>query len=340
METELASARNHPEYQYLNTMRHIMENGVDDRAKHVPPGDQGIRCMLGFTHRYDLERDGFPAITTKDLYWKGVTQELKWFLNGDTNIKSLVDNGVNIWNGDAYRKYDRAAREGRADNLTRDEYVAAIKGDADFAAKWGDLGRVYGAQWRRWKTSDGREIDQLQKMVDNLRDPIARYRKNNIVTAWDPETLPDQGNNPDEMALPPCHMIFQADVDESNNLSLILTQRSADMFLGVPFNIASYALLTHVLAEASGLKASKFIHQLGNAHVYHSHFDAVKEQLERTPLPFPRLQLQPNLREIDDFRPEEAKLINYQHHGRIKAKMLAVGGIIDNPVALQERNPQ
>lgn len=326
--------RRHPEYQYLDLMKEILASD-DDRAMHIP-GNQGIRCVRAPQFRFNLQRDGFPAITTKDLYLKGVEGELLWFLKPDTNIKSLADQGINIWNPDAYRRYQRAARRGEAPDLSMDEFVTRVRQDPDFEP-WGDLGPIYGAQWRRWITPDGREIDQIQQLIDQLRDHVHRYRKSLVVSAWNPSFLP--GNAPtekEEMALPPCHVMFQADVDQKDRMSLIMYQRSADVFLGLPFNIASYGMLTHMLAQVSGLEAYELILDIGNAHLYHRHFDAVNVQLGREPFPFPRLRLNPDVKEIDDFKMGDVQLEDYKHHKRIKAEMVAVGGRIDNPVPLKK----
>ncbi len=326
----------HPEYQYLNLMQAIMETG-DDRAMHVPPGDQGIRCLVGATHRYSLEGGTIPVLTTKDLYWKGVKEELLWFIEGGTNIRPLVDKGVNIWVPDAYRRYKQAVRQGIATELTDEEYIARIKEGDGFAEKWGDLGPVYGSQWRHWQNPYGGEVDQLAWLIDQLRDPIARYRKSNVVSSWNASFLPGIPPSTNmEMILPPCHVSFQTDVTEDGRLSLIMEQRSADMFLGVPFNIASYALLTHMLAQVSRLKAYQFVHQMTNTHVYHGHFDAAREQITREPFPFPKVRLNPDIKEIDDFRSGDIELVDYQHHPRLKARMLAVGGTIYDPVELHQ----
>lgn len=325
---EIKLKGSHPEYQYLRLAKDIMTKSKDDRAMELPR-DQGIRCVQGVLHRYNLQKDGFPLLTTKDVAWKSVKRELLWFIKGDTNIKSLNEDGVRIWNDDAYRRYQRAVKRGEAPELDMNEFVEKVKSDPDFE-KWGDLGPVYGAQWRRWKTPDGREVDQLGQLIDQLRSPIYRYRKSLLVSGWNPSFLP--GNTlteAEEVALPACHVMFQADVDEKNRLTLAMYQRSADMFLGVPFNIASYALLTHMLAQVSGLEAYQLIHFMENAHIYHRHFDAFLHQLPREPMPFPKLRLNPDIKNIDDFTMDDIKIGGYQHHERIGAKMVAVGGRID-----------
>jgi thymidylate synthase len=340
---ETISSKKHPEYQYLDLMRSIIddpndEGQFDDRAVHLD-GDQGIRCTFGALHHYNLQKDGFPLLTTKQMPWKGVARELLWFLSGDTNIKTLVDQGVNIWVPDAYRRYQRAVNEDRAPVLSEEEYIARLKDDSEFS-KWGELGPVYGAQWRDWQTPWGGRVDQIAQLVNQLRDPIYRYRKSLIVDAWNPSNLP--GNAPtedEEMALPPCHYAFQVDVTESDQMSLLLNQRSADIFLGVPFNIASYALLTEMLAHVTGLKANYFVHQFGNAHVYHRHFEQAREQLSREPYPFPKIELNPAVKELNDFTIDDINIVDYRYHPRIRATMAAVGGRIDNP-QLKPQKPQ
>jgi thymidylate synthase len=258
--------------QYLDLMRHVRDHGArkDDRT------GTGTLSVFGHQMRFDLAR-GFPVLTTKKLHLRSIIHELLWFLKGDTNIKYLRDNGVTIW----------------------DEWA-----DAE-----GNLGPVYGAQWRSWPKRGGTTIDQIA-------DVIARIRKNPdsrrlIVTAWNPADV-------DKMALPPCHCLFQFYV-ANGKLSCQLYQRSADIFIGVPFNIASYALLTHMVAHVTGLKAGEFVHTLGDAHLYVNHLDQVNEQLARTPLPLPRLVIKRDVKEIDAFRYEDFEIAGYQSHPHIAA---------------------
>ena len=258
--------------QYLDLMRHVRDHGArkDDRT------GTGTLSVLGHQMRFDLAH-GFPVLTTKKLHLRSIIHELLWFLRGDTNIKYLKDHGVSIWD--------------------------------EWADKDGNLGPVYGAQWRSWPARDGSTIDQIA-------DVIARIRKNPdsrrlIVTAWNPADV-------DKMALPPCHCLFQFYV-ANGRLSCQLYQRSADIFIGVPFNIASYALLTYMVAHVTGLKAGEFVHTLGDAHLYINHLDQANEQLTRPPLPLPRLVIKRDVKTIDDFRYEDFEIIGYQSHPHIAA---------------------
>jgi len=258
--------------QYLDLLRHVLETGVDrgDRT------GTGTRSVFGYQMRFDLA-DGFPVTTTKKLHLKSIIHELLWFLAGDTNIKYLNDNGVTIW----------------------DEWA-----DAN-----GDLGPVYGAQWRSWPAPDGRQIDQIANLLQQLRiNPNSRRL---IVSAWNPAEV-------DEMALPPCHCLFQFYVSEGR-LSCQLYQRSADIFLGVPFNIASYALLTMMVAQVTGLKPGEFIHTLGDAHLYANHFEQAREQLMRSPKPLPTMWINPEVKDLFAFRFDDFRLENYQADPTIRA---------------------
>ena len=274
------------EQTYLDALRQIMDKGVDrdDRT------GTGTRALFGLQMRFNME-DGFPAVTTKKLAFKAVKSELLWFLEGSTDdnrLKELNGSERTIWTANAEADYWKPK-----------------------AAFPGDLGRVYAAQWRRWRKPDGTEVDQIADVIEQIKkDPNSRRL---IVTAWNPGEL-------DLMALPPCHMFFQFFVADGK-LSLLMHQRSCDMFLGVPFNIASYSLLLHMVARVTGLKAHEFVHSLGDAHIYKNHFEAVEEQLSRTPLPPPTLSLNPEVNTIDGFTMEDINLIGYESHASIKAPM-------------------
>ncbi len=257
---------------YLDLLGDVLKNGVtrDDRT------GTGTRSVFGRQMRFDLAT-GFPAVTTKKLYFKAVVHELIWFLQGDTNIEYLSKNKVRIWDA--------------------------------WADENGDLGPVYGAQWRRWQASDGRVIDQIATAVEQLR--TTPHSRRIIVSAWNVGAL-------DQMKLPPCHLLFQFYV-ANGRLSTQLYQRSGDLFLGVPFNIACYATLTHMIAQVTGLEVGDFVHTLGDAHIYNNHVDQVKLQLSRTPKPLARLELDPTITCIDDFRYEHVKLVDYQHEPGIRA---------------------
>lgn len=257
--------------QYLDLLKDIMENGVDKTDRT----GVGTRSVFGRQMRFDLEK-GFPLVTTKKVHLKSIIHELLWFIKGDTNVKYLQDNGVRIWN--------------------------------EWADENGNLGPVYGAQWRNWN-NDG--IDQLGDVIERIKKTPNDRRL--IVTAWNPSQI-------GQMKLPPCHMMFQFYV-ANGKLSCMLYQRSCDMFLGVPFNIASYALLTMMIAQVCGLKAGEFIHTLGDTHIYHNHFEQVREQLSHTPLPLPTMKINPNVKDINDFKYEDFELVGYESYGTIKAQV-------------------
>ena len=260
--------------QYLDLMRHVKDHGVR-KADRTGTGTQSV---FGYQMRFDLAR-GFPAVTTKKLHLKSIIHELLWFLRGDTNIRYLRDNGVTIW----------------------DEWA-----DAN-----GELGPVYGYQWRSWPTPDGGHVDQISDIVEQIKtNPDSRRL---IVSAWNVGDIP-------RMALPPCHAFFQFYVADGK-LSCQLYQRSADIFLGVPFNIASYALLTLMIAQVTGLQPGEFIHTLGDAHLYANHMEQVDTQLSRSPYPLPRLRLNPTIKDIFGFCYEDFELLDYQCHPGIKGKV-------------------
>ena len=257
---------------YLDLLQHVMDEGTDrsDRT------GTGTRAVFGHQMRFDLEK-GFPLLTTKKLHLRSIIHELLWFIKGDTNIAYLRDNGVTIWD--------------------------------EWADENGDLGPVYGKQWRRWQGADGLEIDQLSDLIEMIKtNPESRRL---ILSAWNPYDVPD-------MALPPCHCLFQFHV-ANGKLSCQLYQRSADIFLGVPFNIASYALLTHMIAHVCGLGVGDFVHSLGDAHIYHNHFEQVKTQLQRKPGPLPQLVMHNPPQRLEDFTFEMFEIINYEAAPNIKA---------------------
>ena len=265
--------KNHPEYQYLELLQDIMENGFEKKEFN---SGIGLKSVFGRQIRFDLS-EGFPLLTTKKVFLRGIIEELLWFISGDSNIKYLVDHNVHIWDDWAYKNYNKKREEERRVEMTQDQFIAKIADDAEFASRWGELGPVYGKQWRRWPGADGREIDQLAWAIMKTR----KYpdRKHVIVSAWNPEYVYEMAA-PDSpvMAIPPCHTMFNINVT-NNKLSVQLYQRSADMFLGVPFNIASYALLTMMLAQVCGYEVGEFVHTFGDAHIYSNHYDQVNEQL-------------------------------------------------------------
>ena len=260
--------------QYLNLMKHVMDNGTikTDRT------GTGTKSVFGYQMRFDLA-NGFPCITTKKLHLKSIIHELLWFLKGETNIKYLNENGVKIWD--------------------------------EWADENGDLGHVYGYQWRSWPTPDGKHIDQIQKVIEQLKETPNSRRI--IVSAWNVSEI-------ESMALPPCHTFFQFYVAD-NKLSCQLYQRSADIFLGVPFNIASYALLTMMMAQVCNLEVGEFVHTLGDAHIYSNHFDQTNLQLSREPKRLPKMIINKNVKNIFDFTFDDFDLTDYQSHPHIKGKV-------------------
>ncbi|RDI43071.1 thymidylate synthase [Falsibacillus pallidus] len=257
--------------QYLDLCRHVLENGTkkEDRT------GTGTLSTFGYQMRFDLN-EGFPLITTKKLHLKSIIHELLWFLKGDTNVRYLQENGVRIWN--------------------------------EWADENGELGPVYGRQWRSWSTGDGTTVDQITELIETIKNNPDSRRM--IVNAWNVGEI-------DKMALPPCHCLFQFYV-ANGKLSCQLYQRSADVFLGVPFNIASYALLTMMVAQVCGLEPGEFVHTFGDVHIYSNHIDQVKLQLERDPYPLPTMKINPEVQDIFGFRFEDFELTGYQSHPHIK----------------------
>ena len=350
--------------QYQKHLRRILT----DESSGYKPNRTGVDSISLFGHqnKYDLS-EGFPLITTKKIFTKSIVHELLWFLRGDTNIKYLVDNNVNIWNDNAFQNYlQKEQLDGNFEMYTplwnekRDEYISRIKEDGNFAEKHGDLGPVYGKQWRNWKTSDGESVDQITESIELLKNNPNSRR--NIVSAWNVEEIK-------KMALPPCHTFFQFSVQD-DRLDCQLYQRSADMFLGVPFNIASYALLTEIIAEQTGLKPGNFIHTFGDTHIYcgtdergkfykenfeslkgdirnidkpedyrklgewiemvapserigkvgQDHVPAVLEQMSREPKQLPKLRIAPR-KSLEELAYEDFEIENYEYHPVIKREM-------------------
>ena len=292
---------------YLDLLRRIKEEGVV-RGDRTGTGTKGV---FGHQMRFDLG-EGFPLLTTKKVFLKGVIHELLWFLKGETNIKYLVDNGVHIWDNDAYRYYNELCVRHGVLPVDRETFLAAAGVESPIEGYcFGDLNHVYGYQWRSWPKPDGGFVDQIAQAVDLIRrNPESRRI---IVSAWNVAEI-------EEMALPPCHVLFQFYVAEGR-LSCQLYQRSADTFLGVPFNIASYALLTEMMAQVCDLEPGEFIHTLGDTHLYLNHLEQVDEQLARTPRPLPRLRLNPDVKSVFDFRYEDFTLEGYDPWPAIKAPM-------------------
>ena len=297
--------------QYHNLMKFILDNGVEKMDRT----GIGTRSIFGYQMRFNLS-DGFPLLTTKRVHFKSILHELLWFIRGDTNIRYLVSNGVNIWNDWPYQnwlketgqnvKYQTYSPEWRA-NMK--EFVEKIKEDDEFASKYGDLGPVYGRQWRNFGG-----VDQLAQLIDDLNNNAHSRRL--IVSAWNPEDIPVMVKS----GLPPCHTLFQFYVADGK-LSCQLYQRSADVFLGVPFNIASYALLTFMIAKVTGFEPGDFVHTFGDAHLYLNHFDQVNEQLSRDSYPLPNLIINDEVATLFDFLYEDFELRNYQHHPAIPASV-------------------
>jgi thymidylate synthase len=304
--------------QYHGLLADVLANGVD-RPDRTGTGTRGV---FGRQVRFDLSA-GFPLVTTKKVHWKSIVVELLWFLRGETNIRPLLLEGVRIWTDWPLKDYRTATGE----QITQEEFERRIVEDAEFARLWGDLGPVYGSQWRSWPrfvqvspgnlalekdpryVRDAQGIDQVGNLIRQIRENPSSRRM--IVSAWNPAEV-------DDMALPPCHSLFQCFVAEGK-LSCQLYQRSADLFLGVPFNIASYALLTHMMAHVTGLEAGEFVHTFGDVHIYRNHFEQVEEQLRREPFPLPRLRLNTEVKDLLAFTREDIILDGYRSHPAIKA---------------------
>lgn len=299
--------------QYLDLLRDIKENG----AKKEDRTGTGTISVFGRQLRFDLS-EGFPAMTTKKLYMRGIIHELIWFLQGSTNIKYLVDNDVNIWNEWPYRAYLQKQGKAVPDSNSEEwangirSFVEKIKTDDDFAKEHGELGPVYGYQWRHWPDGKGGEIDQITEVIDTIKNNPDSRRI--IVSAWNVADIKEMAKS----GLPPCHTLFQFYVNDGK-LSCQMYQRSADTFLGVPFNIASYALLTMMIAQVTGLKPGEFVHTFGDTHLYLNHLEQVDEQLSRKPKRLPTMWINPDVKNIFDFTIDDFRLDGYDPDPGIKA---------------------
>ena len=318
--------KKHPEYQYLDLLKDILDNGVKKIDRGT--GDASY-TVFGRQIRFNLS-EGFPLLTTKKVYWKGVLHELYWFMSGQSNIKYLVDNNVHIWDDYPYKIYKLQNTNDKSNSkfktqklLTKEQFIEKISTDEKFAKKWGELPKIYGELWRRWPTRYGKTIDQLKWAINEIVEDPACH--NAIVTSWNPEYLYTMAQHKDTSHFPICHNMYQLNVN-NDKLSLQLYQRSADIFLGVPFNIASYALLTLIIAKITGYKPGEFIHTFGDVHIYEMHLNQVKEQLKRKPNPFPKIKFIHEFKDIDQFKPEYVELIDYNPYPPIKAQLSVTGG--------------
>lgn len=312
----------HPEYEYLNMCRYVLENGnqKSDRT------GTGTRSVFGYQMRFDLQK-GFPLLTTKRIPFRLVASELLWFVKGDTNIRYLLNHNNHIWNEWAFKNWvesneytgpdmkDFGLRSQKDDSFKQiyeremNIFVERILSDDAFAKKYGELGPVYGKQWRAWETTQGEPIDQIKNLIDQIKtNPDSRRL---ILSSWSPEFTP-------QMALPPCHTLFQFYVHDGK-LSCQLYQRSGDIFLGVPFNIASYALLTHLIAHECGLQVGEFVHTLGDAHIYNNHIEQIETQLTREPRSFPTLHINSDKHSLFEIEMEDISIEGYDPHPTIKA---------------------
>lgn len=297
---EQAVDAGHPEYQYLNLMRRILDKG-DERMDRT---GVGTRSVFGELLRFDLSDGSMPILTTKRVYWKTSVREMLWFLTGRTNIRELLQNNVRIWTDWPLDRFRKATGEA----VSQEDFEARILADAAFAEQWGDLGPVYGKQWRRWLDAEGREHDQIATLIDMLKTNPASRRM--LFHAWNVGEL-------GQMALPPCHMVYQFHVTSDGRLNCLIFQRSCDLFLGAPFNFTGGAALLHMLAQQAGLTPGELVWVGGDVHLYLNHVDQVREQMARTPRPFPRMRLARKPESIDGYRIEDFVVEGYDPHPAI-----------------------
>jgi len=304
--------------QYLELLKDILKNGVAEKNERTGTGTTKV---FGRQLRFDLS-EGFPLLTTKKMYIRGIIHELLWFLRGDTNIRYLVKRNVNIWNEWPYQQYlekngldKKFPRYSDAWNKEMANFISKIKIDKKFAERWGELGPVYGRQWRRWEGKNGVEVDQISEAINLIKN--RPFDRRIIISGWNvgeiQELIKSKTGAP-----PPCHTLFQFFV-ANGKLSCQLYQRSADTFLGVPFNIASYALLTMMFAQVCNLKPGEFVHTFGDTHLYLNHLKQAREQLKRKPFPLPKMKINPKVKSIFKFKFEDFELVDYKSHPSIKA---------------------
>ena len=332
----------HPEYQYLDLCRDILENGADKELffndvvleEYKAKGEKPpfIRSVFGRQMRFDLS-EGFPLLTTKKTFWRGIVTELLWFLSGSSNIKPLLDVKNHIWDEWAWKHFQMWATDTEKEahkDITQDEFIQKLTdlpAEDPFVVKWADLITIYGRMWRKWPAKDGREIDQLGWVIKGLMSKPDR--KSYVVSAWNPDFIYEMASEGQKSHVPPfCHTMFQFQV-ANGKLNLGLYQRSGDLFLGVPFNIASYALLLLMVSHVTKIPPGEFVHTLGDVHIYSNHFDQVKEQLTREPYAFPNVVLNPSITNIDDFKAEDITLEGYQSHDSIKGEIANIGGFTE-----------
>lgn len=290
----------HEERQYLDLVRRVIETGT----KRIDRTGVGTRPIFGAAMRFDVSNGTIPILTTKKVKWDLAMREMLWFLSGETNIKTLVAHGVHIWTDWPLKKY----REATGEDVDRDEFEARILGDDTFASQWGDLGNVYGKQWRAWETKDGRTIDQVARCIETLKTD--RYSRRILFHGWNVGDL-------EEMALPPCHLLYQFGI-EDDKICLILYCRSQDLGLGTPFNILAATMLLQMVSQQTGIPAGHIQWFAGDCHVYENQVDGMRIQLEREPRPFPKLEILRKPDSIDDYRIEDFSVVGYDPHPFIK----------------------
>ncbi|PLX28121.1 thymidylate synthase [Candidatus Parcubacteria bacterium] len=327
----------HPEHQYLDLVKDIKENGAKKEIFFTPEvleeykkkGQEPpyLLSVFGRQHRWNM-KDGFPLLTTKKTFFKSILTELIWFLSGSTNIKYLVDQKNPIWDDWAWKRYHKHCLENEPEkDMSQKDFIEKIRelpATDPWVIEWADLVYAYGKMWRRWPASDGREIDQLCWVIQGLKDKP--YRKSYVVSGWNPDFIYAMASEKNRNEVPPfCHTMFQFQVVDGK-LNLGLYQRSADLFLGVPFNIASYSMLLLMVAQVTGLEAGEFVHTFGDVHIYSNHFEQLDEQIKREPMPFPELKINPDIKDIDDFKFEDFELVNYEHHPPLRGEVANVGG--------------